>query len=55
VIAPNPDHPLVRALAEGLREQGLIDGQTAIFEQRWASGRVDCRRWPPSSPRCRWT
>ena len=32
VIAPNPDHPLVRASAEGLREHGLIDGQTAIFE-----------------------
>ncbi len=40
-VAPNPDHPLVRASAEGLREQGLIDGQTAIFVQRWASGRVD--------------
>jgi putative tryptophan/tyrosine transport system substrate-binding protein len=41
VIAPNPDHPLVRASEEGLREHGLIDGQTAIFEKRWASGRVD--------------
>jgi putative tryptophan/tyrosine transport system substrate-binding protein len=41
VIAPNPDNPFVRAMAEGLREHGLIDGQTAIFESRWASGRVD--------------
>jgi putative ABC transport system substrate-binding protein len=40
-VAPNPDHPLVRASAEGLREHGLIDGQTAIFVQRWAGGRVD--------------
>jgi putative ABC transport system substrate-binding protein len=41
IVAPNPDHPLVRASEEGLREHGLIDGQTAIFEKRWASGRVD--------------
>lgn len=39
--APNPDHPLVRASEEGLREQGLIDGQTAIFVSRWAGNRVD--------------
>lgn len=39
--APSPDHPLVRASEEGLREQGLIDGQTATFVQRWAGGRVD--------------
>jgi len=41
VGAPNPDNPLVRASIEGLREQGLIDGQTATFVQRWAGGRVD--------------
>ncbi len=41
VGAPNPDNPFVRAMAEGLREHGLIDGQTATFESRWASGRVD--------------
>lgn len=39
--APNPEHPLMRALAEGLREQGLVDGQSASFEFRWASGRAD--------------
>lgn len=39
--APSPDHPMVRASEEGLREQGLIDGQTATFVQRWAGGRVD--------------
>lgn len=40
-IAPNPQDPLVRALLDGLRENGLIDGQTASFEIRWASGKVD--------------
>ena len=39
--APSPDHPMVRASEEGLREQGLIDGQTATFVQRWAGGRVN--------------
>jgi len=39
--APRLDHPMVRASEEGLREQGLIDGQTAIFVQRWAGDRVD--------------
>jgi putative ABC transport system substrate-binding protein len=38
---PNPDNPLVRASEEGLREHGLIDGQTAIVVQRWAGNRVD--------------
>jgi putative ABC transport system substrate-binding protein len=41
LVAPNPNHPLVQAMAEGLREHGLVDGQTASFECRWASGRVD--------------
>jgi putative ABC transport system substrate-binding protein len=41
LIAPNPNHPLGLAMADGLREHGLVDGQTATFEYRWASGRVD--------------
>ena len=41
LVAPNPNHPLGLAMAEGLREHGLVDGQTASFESRWASGRVD--------------
>jgi putative ABC transport system substrate-binding protein len=41
VGALNPDNPFWRASEEGLREHGLIDGQTAIFVQRWAGGRVD--------------
>jgi len=40
-LAPNPDHPLVRAFAEGLREHGLVDGQAASLEFRWAVGRVN--------------
>lgn len=41
LTAPNPEHPLMRALVEGLREEGLVDGQTATLEFRWAAGRVD--------------
>lgn len=37
----NPDNPSARALIEGLREHGLVDGQTASLEFRWAAGRPD--------------
>jgi putative tryptophan/tyrosine transport system substrate-binding protein len=39
--APSPDNAAMRALAEGLREHGLVDGQSASFEMRWAAGRAD--------------
>lgn len=39
--ASNPNHPLVRAFVDGLREQGLVDGRNVSFEFRWAGGRVD--------------
>jgi len=39
--APQPDNAAMRALAEGLREHGLVDGQSASFELRWAAGRSD--------------
>jgi putative tryptophan/tyrosine transport system substrate-binding protein len=38
---PNPDNAVMRAFVEGLREHGLVDGQSASFEVRWAAGRVD--------------
>ncbi len=38
---PNPDNASMRALIEGLREHGLVDGQTASLEFRWAAGRPD--------------
>lgn len=41
VGAPGLDHLLAQAQVEGLREHGLIDGQTATYEYRWAGGRVD--------------
>lgn len=39
--ARDPGNPPIQALVEGLREHGLIDGQTASFEYRWAGGRAD--------------
>jgi len=39
--APSPDNALMRAFAEGLRERGLVDGQSVSLEIRWAGGRVD--------------
>ncbi|MBP6776462.1 MAG: ABC transporter substrate-binding protein [Piscinibacter sp.] len=36
--APDPAHPLVRALAEGLSEQGFVDGRNVSFVFRGAGG-----------------
>lgn len=38
VSAPAPAHPLVRAMVDGLREQGLVDGRNVTLEYRWAGG-----------------
>ena len=37
----NPQNPLIRALVDGLREQGLVDGQTMQLELRWAGDRIE--------------
>ena len=37
----NPDNPVMRAFAEGLRENGWVDGQSVSLEMRWAAGRAD--------------
>jgi putative ABC transport system substrate-binding protein len=36
--APNPQNPALRAFADGLREQGFIDGRNVTLEIRWAGG-----------------
>jgi putative tryptophan/tyrosine transport system substrate-binding protein len=36
--APAPQGPLMRAMVDGLREQGFVDGRNVAFEYRWASG-----------------
>jgi putative tryptophan/tyrosine transport system substrate-binding protein len=36
--SPAPHHPLVRAMVDGLREQGFIDGRNVTLEHRWAGG-----------------
>lgn len=35
---PAPQHPLVRAMVDGLREQGFVDGRNVTLEYRWAGG-----------------
>ncbi len=38
--APDPAHPLRRAFADALGEQGFVDGRNVSFEIRWAGGSV---------------
>lgn len=38
VGAPDPTQPLLRALAEGLSEQGFVEGRNVGFEIRWSGG-----------------
>jgi len=38
VSSPAPQHPVVRAMVDGLREQGFVDGRNVTLEYRWAGG-----------------
>lgn len=39
--AASTSAPLIEALKQGLRENGLIDGTDYVIEPRWAEGRYD--------------
>ena len=39
--SPTPYAHLVRALREGLRDLGYVDGRNLIFEYRWAEGKYE--------------
>ena len=40
-LSPSADGPNVKALREGLRELGYVDGQNIVLDYRWAEGQLD--------------
>ena len=48
--------PLVRALTEGLRDLGYVEGRNIMFERRYADGILErLPDLPPSWYGCGWT
>src|SRR5262249_25062602 len=41
MAGPEPVHPLARALVQGLRVLGYVEGQNLILERRSAEGRLE--------------
>jgi len=50
VASPGAFEHLLRGFRQGLNEVGVIDGQNAAIEYRWAEGHYDtCLHWQTSS------
>ena len=39
--APEPANPNIQALADGLREQGYVEGRNVVVEYRWGANAAD--------------